>query len=77
MAACETAGAVRSMSRLDYFPGSAAMEGFSWKLKVELFYGCDWFGWTAGRFERRFGKCVFWYNAGRFKWFRSLDWAAR
>ena len=53
---CGAAGIVRSMSRRGHSPDNAAMETFFGRLKVELFHGRDWSGWTVGRFAGELGR---------------------
>ena len=66
---CGAAGIVRSMSRRGHSPDNAAMEAFFGRLKVELFHGRDWSGWTVGRFAGEPGSYISWYNSERLKSF--------
>ena len=66
---CRAAGIVRSMSRRGHSPDNAAMEAFFGRLKVELFHGRDWSGWTVGRFAGEPGSYISWYNSERLKSF--------
>ena len=69
--ACERLGIVRSMSRRGHSPDNAAAEGFFGRLKVELFRGRDWSGWTVPAFVAELGRYIGWYNEGRLKAFRE------
>ena len=69
VAACEEAGITRSMSRKGHSPDNAACEGFFGRLKVELFFGRDWGGWTAEGFIGELGRYVRWYREERLKAF--------
>ncbi len=79
--ACAAAGVTRSMSRKGHSPGNAACEGFFGRLKVELFHGRDWSGWTAEAFIAELSRYVSWYREGRLKAFDEggrtvydMDW---
>lgn len=71
VAACAAAGVTRSMSRRGHSPDNAAMEGFFGRLKVELFHGRDWSGWTPEAFVAELSAYVRWYREGRLKAFRE------
>ena len=68
---CRRSGVCRSMSRRGHSPDNAACEGFFGRLKVELFLGRDWSGWTVGAFVAELGRYIGWYNSGRLKAFRE------
>ena len=76
-AACRSAGVARSMSRLGHSPDNAAMEGLFGRLKVEMFRGRDWSGWTAEAFGAELSRYLSWYNSGRLKRFRDPDGTTR
>lgn len=76
-AACEAAGAARSMSRKGHSPDNAACEGLFGRLKVEFFRGRDWSGWTAEEFEGELGRYLSWHDSGRLKRFREPDGTVR
>lgn len=77
LAACRSAGVTRSMSRKGHSPDNAAMEGFFGRLKVEMFEGRDWSGWTPDAFAGELAAYVRWYNSGRLKAFRDGDGRVR
>ena len=68
---CERAGVTRSMSRKGHSPDNAAMEGFFGRLKVEMFRGRDWSGWTPEAFAGELAAYIRWYNSARIKAFRE------
>lgn len=68
---CERAGVTRSMSRRGHSPNNAAMEGFFGRLKVEMFGGRDWSGWTPGAFAGELAAYICWCNASRIRALRE------
>lgn len=59
------------MSRRGHSPDNAAMEGFFGRLKVEMFEGRDWSGWTPDAFAGGLAAYICWYNTSRIKAFRE------
>lgn len=55
------------MSRKGCSPDTSAMEGFFGRLKVELFYGRDWSGWSVGEFMDALDDYIRWCNEDRIK----------
>lgn len=74
---CGEAGVTRSMSRKGRSPDNAACEAFFGRLKVEMFHGRDWSGWTPDAFAGELAAYIRWYNSGRLKAFRDGDGATR
>lgn len=68
---CERAGVTRSMSRRGHSPNNAAMEGFFGRLKVEMFGGRDWSGWTPDAFAGELAAYICWCNASRIRALRE------
>lgn len=62
---CKRYGITRSMSKKGCSPDNPAMEGFFGRLKVELFYGRDWSGWSIHGFMDALDECIHWYNEER------------
>ena len=48
-------------------PDSSACEGFFGRLKVELFYGRCWSGWSVDDFMDAVDRHIHWYNERRIK----------
>lgn len=64
---CEKYGVTRSMSKKGCSPDNSAMEGFFGRLKVEMFYGESWAGWSVEAFMGEVEKYIRWYNEERIK----------
>ena len=64
---CEKYGITRSMSKKGCSPDNSAMEGCFGRLKVEMFYGRRWSGWTIEEFMGAVDDCIHWYNEKRIK----------
>jgi len=64
---CKRYGITRSMSKKGCSPDNSAMEGFFGRLKVELFYGRDWSGFTTEEFMDAVDDYIHWYNEKRIK----------
>ena len=62
---CEDSGLVRSMSKKGRSPDNSACEGFFGRMKVEMFYGERWAGWTASDFMDEIDEYIRWYNGSR------------
>ena len=58
---------VRSMSRKGCSPDNAACEGFFGRLKIELFYPCNWQSTTIEQFIEAVDTYIRWYNEKRIK----------
>ncbi|MFC0033685.1 IS3 family transposase, partial [Micromonospora chaiyaphumensis] len=58
---------VRSMSRKGCSPDNAACEGFFGRLKMELFYPCNWQSTTIEQFIEAVDTYIRWYNEKRIK----------
>ena len=58
---------LRSMSRKARSPDNAACEGFSGRLKNELFYWRDWLTTTIDEFVAALDCYIRWYNEPRIK----------
>ena len=67
---CEEAGITRSMSAKGCSPDNSATEGFSGRMKDEMFYGRDWSGVTVKEFIDLIGEYIERHNTKRVK--RSL-----
>lgn len=67
VAICRRHGLARSMSRKGHSPDNAACEGFFGRLKVELFHGRDWSGWSLADFAGAVGDYMRWYAEERVK----------
>lgn len=63
------------MSKKGYSPDNSACEGFFGRLKVELFYGRCWSGWSVDGFMDAVDRYTHWYNERRIK--ESLGGKAR
>lgn len=48
----------------------STLEGFFGRLKVEMFYGEKWSGWSVADFMDKINAYIYWYNETRVK--RSL-----
>ena len=55
------------MSKKGCSPDNSAMEGFFGRLKVEFFYGRDWWGWSIHGFMDALDEYIHWYNEKRIK----------
>ena len=66
---CDAHGVVRSMPRRGHSPDNAAAGGLFGRLKVELFRGRDWSGWTAEEVAAALEGYLRWYQEGRLKAF--------
>ena len=55
------------MSKKGCSPDNSACEGFFGRLKVELFYGRRWSGWSVDDFMDAVDRCIHWYNERRNK----------
>lgn len=64
---CEKYGIARSMSKKGCSPDNSACEGFFGRLKVELFYGRCWSGWSVDDFMDAVDRYIHWYNERRIK----------
>ena len=64
---CEKYGITRSMSKKGCSPGNSACEGFFGRLKVELFYGRCWSGWSVDDFMDAVDRYIHWCNERRIK----------
>ena len=64
---CEKHGITRSMSKKGYSPDNSACEGFFGRLKVELFYGRCWSGWSVDGFMDAVDRYIHWHNERRTK----------
>lgn len=64
---CEKYGITRSMSKKGCSPDSSACEGFFGRLKVELFYGRSWSGWSVDDFMDAVDRYIHWCNERRIK----------
>ena len=64
---CERYGITRSMSKKGCSPDNSACEGFFGRLKVELFYGRNWSGWSVDDFMGAVDCYIHWYNERRIK----------
>lgn len=64
---CEKYGITRSMSKKGRSPDNSACEGFFGRLKVELFYGRCWSGWSVDDFMDAVDRYIHWYNERRIK----------
>lgn len=64
---CEDSGLVRSMSKKGCSPDNSACEGFFGRMKVEMFYGERWAGWTTSDFMDEIDEYIRWYNGSRIK----------
>lgn len=64
---CEKHGITRSMSKKGCPPDSSACEGFFGRLKVELFYGRSWSGWSVDDFMDAVDRYIHWCNERRIK----------
>ena len=64
---CEKYGITRSMSKKGCSPDNSACEGFFGRLKVELFYGRSWSGWSVDDFMGEVDRYIHWYNERRIK----------
>lgn len=64
---CEKYGITRSMSKKGRSPDNSACEGFFGRLKVELFYGRSWSGWSVDDFMDAVDRYIHWYNERRIK----------
>lgn len=67
MGLCERAGVTRSMSKKGCSPDNSACEGFFGRLKVEMFYGLSWKGWSVEEFIAEVDRYINWYNKQRIK----------
>ena len=63
----KTVGLTRSMSKKGCSPDNAACEGFSGKLKNEMFYGRSWVGVSIDDFINEINSYIEWYNTKRIK----------
>lgn len=64
---CEKYGITRSMPKKGCSPDNSAREGFFGRLKVELFYGRCWSGWSVDDFMDAVDSYIHWYNERRIK----------
>lgn len=64
---CEDSGIVRSMSKKGCSPDNSACEGFFGRMKVEMFYGECWAGWSVSEFMDEIDEYIRWYNGSRIK----------
>lgn len=64
---CEKYGITRSMSKKGCSPDNSACEGFFGRLKVELFYGRSWSGWSVDDFMDAVDRYIHRYNERRIK----------
>ena len=64
---CERYGITRSMSKKGCSPDNSACEGFFGRLKVELFHGRNWSGWSVDDFMGAVDCYIHWYNERRIK----------
>lgn len=48
-------------------PDNSACEGFFGRLKVEMFYGLSWKGWSVEGFIAEVDRYINWYNQQRIK----------
>ena len=64
---CEDSGLVRSMSKKGRSPDNSACEGFFGGMKVEMFYGERWAGWTTSDFMDEIDEYIRWHNGSRIK----------
>ena len=64
---CEKYGITRSMSKKGCSPDNSAMEGCFGRLKVEMFYGGRWSGWTIEEFMGAVDDYIHRYNEKRIK----------
>lgn len=64
---CEKYGITRSMSKKGCSPDNSACEGFFGRLKVELFYGRCWSGWSVDDFMDAVDRYIHWHNERRIK----------
>lgn len=64
---CEKCGITRSMPKKGCSPDNSACEGFFGRLKVELFYGRCWSGWSVDGFMDAVDRYIHWYNERRIK----------
>ena len=64
---CEKYGVARSMSKKGCSPDNSACEGLFGRLKVELFYGRCWSGWSVDDFMDAVDRYIHWCNERRIK----------
>lgn len=64
---CDKAGIIRSMSKKGCSPDNSAMEGFFGRMKVEMFYGESFSGWSLSEFMDAIDGYIDWYNTERIK----------
>ena len=64
---CEKYGITGSMSKKGCSPDNSACEGFFGRLKVELFYGRSWSGWSVDDFMDAVDRYIHWCNEQRIK----------
>ena len=55
------------MSRKGCSPDNAACEGFFGRLKIEMFYSCDWLSTTIDEFMAALDAYIDWYYDARIK----------
>ena len=55
------------MSKKGCSPDNSACEGLFGRLKVELFYGRSWSGWSVDDFMGAVDRYIHWYSERRIK----------
>lgn len=64
---CDEAELTRSMSKKGCSPDNSACEGFFGRMKVEMFYGENFAGWSIEEFMEAIDEYIHWYNNERIK----------
>lgn len=64
---CNANGTRRSLSKKGSSPDNSACEGLLKRMKVEMFFGRSWVGWSIGNFMDILDCYIHWYNEQRIR----------